>query len=188
MDIILASASPRRKELMQLITQDFTVVVSAVEESALKADTPKALAQLLAIEKCKAVAQDYPASVVIGCDTVVDVDGEVFGKPENTQEAERMLQQLSGRNHLVHTGVCMEIDGKQTTFTETTKVFFHPITKQELKQYLSTQEPYDKAGAYGIQGAAAKFVAGIEGCYFNVVGLPVSAIYQTLQKLSEDKS
>jgi septum formation protein len=182
MDIVLASASPRRKELLALLTKNFRVAVSDVDESGLTAAAPAQLAQVLAQAKCAAVAQQHPDSVVIGCDTVVDVDGQVLGKPKNRADAQRMLTLLSGRSHLVHTGVSVQSPHGERTFAVTSTVHFSAIDPQELEAYLNTDEPYDKAGAYGIQGYAARFVTGIEGCYFNIVGLPVSALYQVLRE------
>ena len=183
MPIILASASPRRKELMSLITRDFVVAASAVDESGIRADTPSGLALELACAKCADVARTHFADAVIGCDTVVDVNGKVFGKPRDRADARRMLLAYSGRSHLVHTGVCIQRAGLREKFTVTTKVTFCPLTKAEIEAYLDTGEPYDKAGAYGIQGTAARFVRGVEGCYFNVVGLPVSRVYAALKSM-----
>ena len=183
MQIILASGSPRRRELMALITPDYTVVTSDVDESALAADTPAQLAAVLGEAKCTAVAAQYADAVVIGCDTVVECDGTVYGKPKDQADAARMLHTLSGRTHLVHTGVCISSKGRHDVFTVTTRVTFAPLTEAEIKAYISTPEPYDKAGSYGVQGAAAKFVSGIEGCYYNVMGFPVQRIYRALQAI-----
>ena len=174
MGIILASSSPRRRELMALITPDYTVRTSDVDERAIRAETPALLAQKLAAAKCRAVAESCPEDVVIGCDTVVDVDGAVFGKPADRDDARRMIRVLAGRGHLVHTGVC---------FAATTKVVFGALSDAEIEAYIATDDPYDKAGAYGVQNGAAKFVAGIEGCYFNVMGFPVSRVYNALKEL-----
>ena len=174
MGIILASSSPRRRELMALITPDYTVRTSDVDERAIRAETPALLAQKLAAAKCRAVAESCPEDVVIGCDTVVDVDGAVFGKPADRDDARRMIRVLAGRGHLVHTGVCI---------AATTKVVFGALSDAEIEAYIATDDPYDKAGAYGVQNGAAKFVAGIEGCYFNVMGFPVSRVYNALKEL-----
>ena len=181
MAIILASASPRRKELMGLITRDFLVVTSEVDESAIHSDTPSGLALALARAKCAAVAKTHFSDIVIGCDTVVDVGGTVLGKPRDKAEARRMLQAYSGRSHLVHTGVSIQKAGLRESFTVTTKVTFGPISRAEIEAYVNTDEPYDKAGGYGIQGGAARFVRGVEGCYFNVMGFPVSRVYASLK-------
>lgn len=183
MELILASASPRRKELMGLITPDYRVAVSDVDESALTAEHPALLAQTLGTAKARAVAAQYPNSVVIGCDTVVDLDGCVYGKPADVQQARAMMRALSGRTHCVHTGVCVCTRGGEQVFCETTRVTFLPLTDAEIEAYIHTDEPYDKAGGYGVQGQAAKFVCRIEGCFFNVMGLPVSQLYQVLKPI-----
>ncbi|MEG1152943.1 MAG: Maf family protein [Ruthenibacterium sp.] len=179
--MILASASPRRKELLALITPDYTVVPSMLDERAITAETPKALAQALACAKCRDIAQNYPRDCVIGCDTVVDVDGAVLGKPADAADARHMLQLLSGRTHLVHTGVALCKGAQFEAFAETTAVTFATLSETEIEDYLATGEPYDKAGGYGIQGAAAKFVRGVDGCYFNVMGFPVAHVYAALR-------
>lgn len=178
--LILASGSPRRQELLHLITSDFSVFTSDVEERAITAPSAKALVQKLAQAKAAAVAAAHPQAVVIGCDTVVDLDGEVLGKPADREEARCMMQSLSGRKHFVHTGVCLIGGGREDCFVESSEVTFAPLTEQEIEAYISTDEPYDKAGGYGIQGGAAKFCTGISGCYFNIMGLPVSALYRHL--------
>jgi len=183
MEIILASASPRRRELMALITPEFRVETSDVDERLLTAPTPAALAQTLAAAKCAAVAAAHPDAAVLGCDTVVDVDGAVLGKPADRADARRMLQLLRGRTHQVHTGVCVRCGARCESGAETTAVTFCNFSDAELEAYLATDEPYDKAGAYGIQGGAARFVTGICGCYFNVMGLPVSRVYHLLKTL-----
>ncbi|MEG0179843.1 MAG: Maf family protein [Oscillospiraceae bacterium] len=180
MNIILASASVRRIELMRLITQDFIVRTSDVDESAITAPSPMQLSVSLARAKCEAVAAQNAEDIVIGCDTVVDVDGKVFGKPHSKREAETTLNILSGRTHLVHTGVSIFCKGKYNVFSDTTKVFFTDIAAQDIKEYINTDEPYDKAGGYGIQGWAAKYVYRIEGCYYNIMGLPVSKLSSEL--------
>ena len=155
MDLILASGSPRRQELLSLYTTDFTICVSDFDESTVTADTPAQLVEKLARGKCLAVAKDHPGAVVLGCDTVVDVGGEVFGKPHSVEDAKRMLRALSGATHEVHTGVCVS-DGLRTeSFVDSCKVTFFPIPEEEIDAYTATKEPYDKAGAYAIQGRAA---------------------------------
>ena len=182
MDLILASGSPRRKELLSLYTTDFTICVSDFDESAVTADTPARLVEKLARGKCLAVAESHPGAVVLGCDTVVDVGGEVFGKPRSTEDAKRMLRALSGATHEVHTGVCVS-DGLRTeSFVDSCKVTFFPIPEEEIDVYTATEEPYDKAGAYAIQGLAAMFVIGLDGDYYNVMGLPVCPLAMILRK------
>lgn len=180
-ELILASASPRRRELLAKLTPDFTVCAAAFDEHSVHADTPAALAALLAQGKCRAVARTHPDAAVIGCDTVVDVDGAVFGKPADAADAARMLRALSGRRHAVHTGVCVSCGGQETAFTETTRVQFAALSEDEIAAYLATGDAFDKAGAYGIQNGACRFVTAIEGCYFNVMGLPVAHLYAVLR-------
>ena len=182
MSLILASGSPRRRELMALITPDYRVVTSDVDESEIMADTPAHLAQALACAKARAVAQNCPGDTVIGCDTVVDCDGMVFGKPRNEEDAVAMLRALSGRSHKVHTGVCVCQDERAAATVETTTVHFSPIPEEELLDYVRTPEPYDKAGGYAIQGRAAVWCSGIEGCYYNIMGLPVHRTAQLLRQ------
>lgn len=184
MELILASKSPRRKELMALLTPAFTVVLGDVDERAITAESPALLAQKLAAAKAAAVAVQYPQSDVIGSDTVVAVGEKVLGKPANQHEATEMLQLLSGRHHWVHTGICIYMAGEVASlFVDSTKVFFDTLTQEEIKAYTNTPEPYDKAGGYGIQGAMARHIPRIEGCYHSVMGLPVSALYQEMKRL-----
>ena len=152
-DLILASQSPRRKELLSLYTTDFTVCVSDFDEDAVTADSPARLVEQLARGKCLAVAKEHPGAVVLGCDTVVDVNGEVFGKPHSPDDARRMLRALSGATHYVHTGVCVSDGTRTESFVDTCKVTFFPLSEEEIERYAATEEPYDKAGAYAIQAA-----------------------------------
>ena len=140
------------------------------------------LAQARAEAKALAVAQQHPDDTVIGCDTVVDCDGAVFGKPSGEEDAVRMLHALSGREHKVHTGLCVVHGGKAYLATETTRVQFAPIEESDLLAYARTPEPYDKAGAYAIQGHAALWCSGIVGCYYNIMGLPVHRLAQVLRQ------
>ena len=180
MNLILASGSPRRRELLSLYTTDFTVCASDFDESAVTADTPAQLVEKLARGKCLAVAAQHPGTVVLGCDTVVDVNGEVFGKPHSVEDDKRMLRALSGATHAVHTGVCVS-DGKRTeSFVDSCRVTFFPLSAAEIDFYASTQEPYDKAGAYAIQGRAALWLDRIEGDYYTIMGLPLSRTVQLL--------
>lgn len=186
MKIVLASSSPRRRELMAHITPDFAVCCADVDEAAVVRTTPfgspALLAQRLAEAKCRAVACTHPADAVIGCDTVVDVDGVIFGKPRDRDDARRMLRALSGRVHLVHTGVFLCAAGRETGFADTTRVRFAPLSDAEIDAYTATDDPFDKAGAYGIQSGASRFITGIEGCYFNVMGFPVARVYAALRE------
>lgn len=177
--LILASASPRRKELLSLITKDFEVIVSGADESCSIKD-PAALVRFLAEKKAESVFETHPADTVIGADTVVEADGEIFGKPVDEADARRMLRTLSANTHFVHTGLCVQKDGKKRSETFTTKVMFRPLIEGEIDAYLQEETVMDKAGAYAIQGPAAKFVKGIEGCFYNAVGLPVSGLWRLL--------
>ena len=180
MNLILASGSPRRRELLSLYTTDFTVCASDFDESAVTADTPAQLVEKLARGKCLAVAAQQPGTVVLGCDTVVDVNGEVFGKPHSVEDAKRMLRALSGTTHQVHTGVCISDGSRTESFVDSCRVTFFPLSAAEIDFYASTQEPYDKAGAYAIQGRAALWLDRIEGDYYTIMGLPLSRTVQLL--------
>lgn len=180
--IILASGSPRRRELLSLYTTDFTVCASDFDESAVTAESPAQLVEQLARGKCLAVAGQHPGAVVIGCDTVVDVNGEVFGKPRDEEDARRMLHALSGAEHLVHTGVCISDGTRTESFTDTCRVRFFPISEAEIGRYVATAEPYDKAGAYAIQGRAALWLDAIEGDYYTIMGLPLSRTIRLLEQ------
>ncbi len=182
MKIVLASASPRRKELMQLITSDFDIRPSDFDESGITANTPEELVKKLA--EGKALAAEYSADeTVIGCDTVVAVGCEVLGKPKDKADAVRMMQLLSGKTHAVYTGVCILHNGHSYVFAEETKVTFFALTESEIEAYTDSAEPYDKAGAYGIQGNAGLFVEKIEGDYNNVVGFPAARVNRVLKTL-----
>lgn len=190
MTLVLASQSPRRRELMHLVAPDFLVDSADVDERVLDGESPADLALRLARDKAAAVRAKRGGEdeAVIGCDTVVELDGNILGKPENRDEAIRMLTALSGRDHFVHTGLCLlDPGGSHTGLYETTRVTFSAIPPGEIERVADTPEPYDKAGAYGIQGWAARFIPAIEGCYYNVMGLPVAALWQLLQHNIFDK-
>lgn len=178
MNVILASGSPRRKELLGLIYDEFEVITADVDETVPQGmnvyDVPQYLAQL----KCGALAINHSDSVVIGADTVVICDGEIFGKPHDENDAKNMLRRLSGKAHDVVTGCCVMMNGEQIKFSEKTRVFFHELTEKEIDNYVLTGEPNDKAGAYGIQGKGALLVDRIDGDFYNVVGLPTQVFYQ----------
>lgn len=180
--LILASGSPRRRELLALYTTDFTVCASDFDESAVQAAAPAQLVEQLARGKCLAVAAQHPGCVVLGCDTVVDVGGEVFGKPGDPADAARMLRALSGRTHEVHTGVCVSDGVRTESFVDSCKVTFFPLSEEEIARYTATTEPYDKAGAYAIQGRAALWLDRLEGDYYTIMGLPVSRTARLLEQ------
>ena len=185
---VLASSSPRRQELLKLLLADFEVVPSNVDESVLVGESPETLVARLAREKALAVQTLYPSARIIGADTVVVRDREILGKPASRDDGWNMLKKLSERTHQVLTGVCLlHLD---TTFVEvsTTDVTFCHLTDPEIEAYLQSGEPLDKAGAYAIQGLGARFVQRIDGCYFNVVGLPVPRLYQMIKQLDLEAS
>lgn len=182
-DIILASASPRRKELMSLAGLDFEVRTAPTDESVDASLTPKETVEYLARKKALAVASLEPEKTVIGADTVVEIDGKILGKPRDYGEAFETLSLLSGRSHNVFTGVCIVKGGKETVFSEKTEVVFYDLTKEEIDAYVKTGDCFDKAGAYGIQSKGCTLVKKINGDYFNVVGLPVAELCRALKEI-----
>lgn len=181
-NLILASSSPRRKELLENLHLTFEVSSSDVDESFDPGLTPEEIVKELAFRKANAVFKQYPESCVIGSDTVVVKDGNVLGKPGSSEEAFSMLKSLSGTAHSVYTGVSILAPGKQIKFYEKTDVVFWELTDEEINSYIGTGEPFDKAGAYGIQGLGSMLVKSISGDYFSVVGLPVSRTVRELRK------
>ncbi len=179
-EILLASKSPRRCELFSLITPRFTCTTAPVDERSVDCADAATLCERLAQLKCRAVAKNAPDKVVVGSDTVVELDGAVLGKPSGESEAREMLRALSGRTHRVHTGVCIAWADGERSFSCMTEVTFLPIPDAEIALYIRTAEPYDKAGGYGIQGWAARWTERINGDFFNVMGLPVSRVYAAL--------
>jgi septum formation protein len=178
--LVLASKSPRRAEILRQAGIPFTVRTSEVDESPLPEERPDDYVQRLAQMKALAV----PAAAgeqVLGADTVVVIDGEILGKPSDDDDARRMLNRLSGRRHEVITGVCLRRDGQSLTDWASTRVWFTELSEGDIEEYVASGEPKDKAGAYAIQGLASKFIDRIEGCYFNVVGLPVALVYRHLR-------
>lgn len=178
--IILASGSPRRNELLRKLCKDFVIEVSDVEEVQ-QADSPKSLAVENAKLKASSIAAKNPGAVVIGADTIVVLDGEIFGKPDGIEGAEKMLARLSGKRHEVITGLAICTGDKVFTATEVTEVYFGAMTAEEIREYVATGEPLDKSGSYALQGGATKFIEKIHGDWSNVVGLPV----YRLRKLSQ---
>lgn len=196
--IILASGSPRRKELLEQLGLDFTIKV-AIGEEIPKGDTPEEMVCYLAKNKALEVAEtverpkfNTPISLVIGADTLVVLEDRILGKPKDEQEAIEILKCLSGKRHSVFTGVafvviedngCRLID----SFAQETYVDVYPMDKQEILDYVATKDPMDKAGAYGIQGIFARYIKGISGEYSNVVGLPIGRVWQSLKKINSQK-
>lgn len=187
--IILASGSPRRKEILEQAGVTFQIIPSQKEEIT-SATEPQEVVEELASIKAEDVAKQAPANtIVIGADTIVCNEGTILGKPKDEAEAIEMLLKLQGHTHMVYTGVCLllknadgSVDVKK--FVEATKVKISEITEEEIKKYCMTGEPLDKAGAYAIQGKFAKYVEGIEGDYYNVVGFPLARFYQEIKKLA----
>lgn len=184
-NIILASASPRRRELLEQIGVEFRVIPAKGEEVITK-QVPSEAVEELSRQKAAEVAAGIEEGIVIGSDTVVSLDGKIVGKPADREDARRMLRRIQGGVHSVFTGVTVLVkeNGNTTcrTFSKETRVHVYPMTEQETERYLDTGEPMDKAGAYGIQGKFAAWVESIEGDYNNVVGLPVSALWQVLKE------
>lgn len=186
--IILASSSPRRRELLRLLGLDFEVIPGKEVEYPYSGGDPAAYAQDLALRKARAVAGLAGEGLVIGADTIVLLDGRVLGKPKDEQEAEEMLSLLSGRKHQVITGVAVveAQSGRSSLRAVKTEVAFRPLSREEIRAYIATGEPLDKAGAYGIQGYGAILVERVEGCYFNVVGLPLATLVEMLRDFGVD--
>ena len=182
--LILASASPRRRELLLQIGLDFTVVTADIDETPLSGELHTGYTLRLAEAKARAVLLLHPDAVVVGADTTVAVDGELLGKPLDAADAARMLRLLSGRSHQVTTAVALLTRDQTLTAAETTSVFFSGLTNHDIKAYIATGEPMDKAGAYAIQGHAAQWISRIEGDYSNVVGLPLARLAKLLRQLA----
>ena len=184
MNLVLASQSPRRRELMGLLNIPFSVRVAEADETLQPGLSPKEQAKRLSRLKAEAVAQ--AGEIVVGADTIVVAGRHILGKPKNPRHAEKMLKALSGKTHKVITGVTVVYAGGSISFAQETLVTFRRLTEKEIRDYIAAGEPMDKAGSYGIQGGGAKFVEGICGDYFNVVGLPVCALGQILDELMEE--
>ncbi len=181
MKIVLASASPRRHELLKLAVKEFEIRVSDVDENVPENISADKHAQYLSALKAGAVGR-ADDELIIGCDTVVSAEGKVLGKPSSAEECFEMLSFLSGKKHMVYTGVTFIYKDSVHSFTSETEVKFYPLNEKEINNYISTGEPFDKAGGYGIQGQGALLVREIRGDYFNVVGLPVSRLSRELDK------
>jgi nucleoside triphosphate pyrophosphatase len=190
MRLILASASPRRRDLLRNAGIDFEVWPGQIVEEIQPDELPEEFARRAAREKAMQIAASAPPGLlVLGADTVVVIDGQTLGKPSDAQDATRMLRLLSGRTHQVHTGICLvrPPDKIEALEHETTLVTFRKLDEVEIRQYVESGEPWDKAGGYAIQGLASKFVTRISGCYSNVVGLPVALVYEILKKAESSR-
>ena len=183
--LVLASHSPRRKELLEKLELPYLVIEEDIDETFLPGESIERSVQRLAAEKALACISKSSEGVVIGCDTVVVVDDQVLGKPQDPDEARMMLRTLSGRSHQVISGVAVldAASGALMTACERTIVYFQPLLEEEIEAYVASGEPLDKAGAYAIQGKAALFIPRIEGCYYNVVGLPLHCLASLLKKM-----
>ena len=181
--VILASQSPRRRELLTLVGIAHEVRPVDIDEAYLAGEQPRAHAKRLACEKADVVARDAPDSLVIGSDTIVVVDGDVLGKPRDEAEAAAMLSRLAGRSHTVITAIAVKWRGVERSAVEEVDVTFHPLTPDEIDAYIATREPMDKAGAYGIQGYGATIVARVDGDYFAVMGLPLQRLVRLMADL-----
>lgn len=183
MALILASASPRRAELLRNAGIDFTVEPSNISEEPQPGEDPVELAKRLALEKAREVFRKHPDKFVLSADTVVLAGGEMLAKPEDAADAMRMLRRLSGRTHQVITGVCVAGPGmSEDVRAEKTQVTFNRVDEDEIQAYVASGDPMDKAGGYGIQGTASRWIPRIEGDYFNVVGLPVALVWKMLRE------
>ena len=186
MDIILASASPRRRELLALLYPDYAVIPADIDESVPEGAPAEAVGELTARRKTAHVATQHPGSLVIGADTIVEIDGEGLGKPRDAAEAALMLRRLSGREHRVYTGVSLRLGARERSFTQCTRVWFYPLSEREIEDYVATGDPLDKAGSYGIQGPGCILVERIDGDFFNVMGLPVARLRRELGLLLDE--
>ena len=184
MHILLASTSPRRRELLSLLGVSFDIVPPTSKELLSPHLSPSEQTRQLARDKAQSVANKHPQDLVIGSDTVIEIEGKLLGKPENMQEAETMLRHLRGRCHQVHTGVAIiqQATNVSIDFVETAQVWIHPFDENTLKSYLATEESLGKAGAYSIQGEGAQLIEKIEGDYPTIVGLPLWRTAKVLEQ------
>lgn len=180
--MILASKSPRRKELLGVISKDFEIIPAVGDENIPDGTEPKDAVIMLACQKAKEIAAAHKGEVIVAADTIVVIDNKILGKPRSEAHAAEMLGKLSGRMHTVYTGVCVIFaDGTSESFAERTDVEFYPLTESEISDYIATGEPMDKAGAYGIQEQGALLVKRIFGDFYNVMGLPISRLSRVLR-------
>ena len=182
MDVILASASPRRKKLLSMIYEEFRVQPSDIRELVPRDLDVEKCPEYLACAKAEMVSHGREKCLVIGCDTSVICDGQILNKPRDTNDARIMMNMLSGNVHKVVTGCCIYYMGKSVSFSVVTEVEFYDLSEKEIEEYIVTSEPYDKAGGYGIQSKGAMFVKGIKGDYYNVVGLPVAKLKREIDE------
>jgi septum formation protein len=186
MRLVLASQSPRRKEILAAAGFQFSVRAPNIQELRRPGEAPADYVVRLAQEKAGAV-DCAPGEIILAADTVVVVGGEVLEKPRDASDASRMLRLLAGREHQVITGICVRTKTRKVTDCGVTTVLFSPLTDKEIASYVASGEPLDKAGAYAIQGLASRFIERIEGCYFNVVGLPIALVYKHLPAFAKER-
>lgn len=179
---ILASKSPRRKEILSLCNIDFDIIVSDADETMNPDNDLKDEIQKLAMKKAKAVFDTHTDSIVIGADTIVVFNNKILGKPKDEQDAFNMLKMLQGNTHEVITGVCFMSKEKTSTLANVSLVHFDTMSDEEILEYIATKDPLDKAGSYGIQGLASKYIKGIEGDFFSIMGLPLHDVYTLLKQ------
>lgn len=185
--LILASTSPRRAQLLKLIGMEFEIVGSKLNEDDEVYTMPEVHVLELAQKKALKVAENISDALIVGADTIVALDGEILGKPVSAKEAHAMLRKLSGRTHMVYTGIALvdQPSGKVASDYERTQVTFRNLSDDEIARYVATKSPMDKAGAYGIQDQSAVFVTAINGCFYNVMGFPLAKFYLRLQSFLE---
>jgi septum formation protein len=181
--LVLASASPRRAELLRNARIEFVVDPAHIPEERAAHEAPTDYARRLARDKARAVAARRPSDILLGADTIVCIADLVLEKPRDAADAAAMLRRLSGQWHEVTTAICLIANGREQVEHETTRVHFQPLTESDIEKYVATGEPMDKAGAYAIQGVASRWIGEIEGDYFNVVGLPVARVWRMLSRL-----
>lgn len=180
--VILASKSPRRKQLMELLKIPFEIIVSDIEENIdYNNDLVKEI-EKLSYQKASAVFKDHQDAIVIGADTIVKINNDILGKPHSLDEARKMLSELSNNTHEVVTAVTILYKDNVETFSDVSKVTFYPLSLEEIDEYIKTNEPMDKAGSYAIQGDGAKFIKCINGDYYSIVGLPIGQVYHRIKK------
>lgn len=183
--LILASGSPRRAEILNSVGWEFEKAVPDVDESVIEGETPETYVQRLAAEKARAVSGSYADRLVLAADTTVVIGGEIIGKPTDLDDARRMISMLAGNWHEVLTGVAVSVDGVEQVGIQSTRVKFAPMRDAEIDYLVEKGDPLDKAGAYAVQAQAALFIEGIEGDYWNVVGLPISLVYRLVAGINK---
>ena len=181
-NVILASQSARRKELLKYIFDEFEIIPSGADETPPEGLEPESIPEVLSIRKALDVAKDKHDSLVIGCDTVVILDGRIFGKPKDLADAADMLRALSGRTHKVVSGVCLSCKGRTLSFSQRTDVTFYPLSEEDILRYITESSPLDKAGSYGIQDKGGLFVKAINGDHYNVIGFPIARLKIELKR------